>query len=161
MRLIITALALVISSSAFAQPCGHLSQFAHARACMKQFAEARVPQGSNGDHLVYVTASEKSFEAIQQLVTDYTGRDLSVARKERLLEKVSHSEWAALVIQMDDEPIVHYFLLESGEEPVKVLRFNPVDAGDIFFPNLFGKSGPFTLYIKNLENWIYEMFERG
>lgn len=160
MMRVLAVLGLLVSSSVFAQPCGHLSQLAHARACLKGFAEALIREGSNGEHLVYVTGSEKGMKAIAELVNDYRGGDLTDVQKLRILEQATRSEWAGLVIQIDDEPLFHYFLLESGEEPMRVLDFSPLSNLDLF-PTLYRNKnpGPFTLYLKGLEKWIYELFE--
>ncbi len=167
MRLLMVSCAFLLSSSAIAAaPCGHLSQLAQAMSCLRQVANAEIPTGSDGKAEIAVSGSVQAFQGIEKLIRDYTGfgagSDLSVERREWLIKRAAQSEWVGLVIQKGEETRVSYFLLESGEAPVLVLEFSPSREGIRSFPTLEqnGDLSPFTLGLRGLDRWVYELFER-
>lgn len=139
--------------------CGRISQLAHAISCMRAHAKATI-QEANRPHLVFVNASEAAFKGMTAIVKESRSSLFAegVTRADALID-LQTVEWLGLVLEMQDEVQVHYYVLQSGAAPKRILSFDSPGISS-FYPKT-SKEDPeaFSFYLKGLEDWIYEMFK--
>ena len=152
-------IALLFPLTGWSKNCGHASQWSHAFSCLRAHANETIKEGER-PHLIYVRGNQLAKEAMQMMLKDYQGRDLTQAQIVKLLDKTEQSEWFGVAFEMADEPKAHYYLINSGESPTKLFSLNTVDGAADLMPNLYAAKDPrpFTLFYFGMEDWIYDDF---